>query len=110
MSCDDKRKTLRESSEESSRKVGGYSPLESGEFGREPEFLVLAAAFFRFNTDRTQPDLLSSRPFDETWCVEVQGETRFVEGRTRNLVAIGPYCERLWIGDDVKYTLLSGMN
>jgi len=110
MPRDDKRKTLREPSEESSHKVTGYSPLKSGEFGREPELLVLAAAFFRFNTDRTQPDLLSSRPFDETWCIEVQGETRFIEGRTRDLVAIGTYCEWLGIGDDVEHTSLSGMN
>jgi len=61
--------------------------VESGEFGRKPEFLVLAAAFFRFNTDGTQPDLLPSSSLDETWRVEVQRKTGFVESSARNFIA-----------------------
>jgi len=78
---------------ERSSREGRYSVavlhvvVESGEFGRKPEPLVLAPAFFRLDADGTQPDLLSSSPFDETWCVEVQGKTRFVEGRTRDFIA-----------------------
>ena len=97
MPHDDKRKTLQNPSEEPSRRATRHSPLESGEFGREPELLVLTATFFRFNTDGTQPDLLSSSPFDETRCVEVQGKPRFVEGRARDFVAIRIHCERLEI-------------
>jgi len=55
----------------------------------------MTAAFFRFNTDGTQPDLLSSSSFYEARRVEVQGETGFVEGRTRYFVAIRIHCERL---------------
>jgi hypothetical protein len=78
-------------------RVTEYSPLESGEFGRKPKLLVLAATFFRLNTDGTQSDLLSSSPLDKTWRVEVQGKTRFVEGRTRDFVAIRTDCKRLEI-------------
>jgi len=78
---------------EGGSRKGGYPMtvlhvvVESGEFGGKPEPLVLAAAFFRFNADGTQPDLLSSGPFDETGRVEVQGKSRFVESRTGDFVA-----------------------
>jgi len=74
-----------------------HLPLESGKFGRKPEPLVLATAFFRLDTDGTQPNLLSSRPFDETRCVEVQGKPGFVEGCARDFIAIRIHCERLEI-------------
>jgi len=70
--------------ERSSRK-GRYSMavlhviVESREFSRKPELLVLSAAFFWLDTDGTQPDLLSSSPFDETWRIEVKGKARFVK-------------------------------
>jgi len=60
--------------------------VESGEFGRKPELLVLTTTFFRFDANGTQSDLLSSSSFDETWRVEVQGKTRLVECRTRDLL------------------------
>jgi len=62
--------------------------VESGEFGREPELLVLTTTFFRFDANGTQPDLLSSSSFDKTWRVEVQGKTRLIECRTRDFIAI----------------------
>ena len=97
MHHDDEGKTLRVLSEESLSSVTYHLPLESGEFSRKPEPLVLAATFFRLDTDGAQPNLLSSRPFDETRSVEVQGKPRFVEGRTRDFVAIQIRCERLEI-------------
>jgi len=62
--------------------------VESGEFGRKPELLVLTTTFFRFDANGTQSDLLFSGSFDETWRVEVQGKTRLVKCSTRNFIAI----------------------
>ena len=82
-------------SKESLNRIGEYSPLESREFSRKPEFLVLSAAFFRLNADGAQPDLLSPSPFDETWGVEIQGETGFVKSCTSDPITVNTGCENL---------------
>jgi len=56
------REKLCENCQETFFRFTEYSLLESGEFGREPEFLVLAAALLRFNTDGTEPDFLPPVP------------------------------------------------
>ena len=50
----------------------GYIPLERRELHRKPEFLLLATSAVRFDTDRTDPDLLDPLSLHKARGVEVQ--------------------------------------